>query len=768
MLELKKITKIYDTGSYKQKALNEVSLSFQKGEIVSILGASGSGKTTLLNIIGGLDRYTSGDLIINGKSTKDFKDVDWDSYRNNSIGFVFQSYNLINHISVLDNVELSLTLSGVGSHEKRTKAKAALEKVGLSEHLHKRPNQLSGGQKQRVAIARALVNDPDIILLDEPTGALDSRTSMLILDLISEIAKDRLIIMVTHNADLATKYSTRIIQLKDGNIISDSKPQVDTPDKLEYRPKKTSMSFFTALKLSFNNLRTKLLRSLITSFAASIGIIGVALVLSIANGFTKEVERLERESLSGMPITIEQNPFDLSSFQNIRSNNPKEPAGDYIVPYDPTEIIQLLQHQNIITQEFIDFLEANDEYYETLTYSYDIVSQMGTTLSNPMFNLLYKYDDKIAPLNASDISFTPLPLNHDYILEQFKVLSGRMPQNAHEVVLVTDNYHRINQSILMALGVEITDQVAYDKVIDKIFVSARNNDYYEVVNNLYKKKNDLQTAYDNGFELKIVGIIKANNDVAPLLLGQGIAYDNRFLDLFLEDSLNSDIVLAQKDADYDVQTGFPINDKIPGQSKSDLLAKIGGTKIPTSISIYVKDFESKEKLKDKLDEYNEGKAEEAQIKYSDLAESFTNIMSTLIDGISIVLLAFAGISLVVSSIMIGIITYVSVLERTKEIGVLRSLGARKKDVARVFNAETFIIGLVAGILGIIISLILTIPINMVLTNAVNGMMHNIARLSVFHIIVLIIISVMLTLISGLIPALIAAKKDPVEALRVEG
>lgn len=756
MLELKNIKKFYETASFKQMALNGVSLTFEQEEMVAILGPSGCGKTTLLNIIGGLDRYTSGDLIINGKSTKDFRDADWDSYRNNSIGFVFQSYNLINHISVIDNVEMALTLSGVNPKEKHEAARDVLKQVGLEDHIHKKPTELSGGQKQRVAIARAIVNNPDIILLDEPTGALDSKTSVQILDLVKAVAKNKLIIMVTHNPQLAAQYSNRVIELKDGMIISDSKSTQPKADQATYQPKKTAMNFFTALKLSFNNLKTKLVRSLITAFAASIGIIGVALVLSISNGFGNQVNKLQQESLSGMPITIGQYSYNLSR-EALQSSFNQEPVevGDVVIPYD-FDGSRIPVRENTITTAYLDYLQAMDEtIYETISYSYE----------SGMFNLLHQ-GLGITPVSARKINFSVLPDNNDYILSQFSLVDGVMPVDYNQVVMVMDENHRVSQDVFVELGITVAEEINYNTIIGTRFVAAKNNDYYEKVGSIYSVQTDLSTAYQNGFELEIVGIIKAQTDVAGLLLDGGIAYHPNLNTVFLTDSLVSDIVLEQKDVNYDVKTGVAFNPLIPNNTLDNAMKQLGGSLIPSEINIYAADFDQKENLKNYLDQYNVDLEEEEKIVYNDLAEEFTNIMASLIDGISIVLIAFAAISLVVSSIMIGIITYVSVLERTKEIGVLRSLGARKKDITRVFNAETFIIGLAAGMVGIILTGILNIPLDAILTKYANGM-TNIAVLSPVHALLLILVSIVLTLISGLVPARIAANKDPVNALRVE-
>lgn len=748
MLELKNIKKFYGVGDFKQMALNGVSLKFNTGELVSILGPSGCGKTTLLNIIGGLDRYTSGDLIINGKSTKDFKDSDWDSYRNNSIGFVFQSYNLINHISVLDNVEMALTLSGVSSKEKKAKALEVLDKVGLKSHAHKKPNQLSGGQMQRVAIARAIANDPDIILMDEPTGALDSKTSIQVLDLVKTIASDKLVILVTHNPELAEMYSNRIIKLHDGEVIDDSKPN-DTGNGNEvYNPKKTAMSFLTALKLSFNNLKTKIIRSLITTLAASIGIIGVALVLSISNGFGNEVNRLQRESLSGMPVTISEYALDID--MDTFRNRPKEelPEPGYIYP---EEVIAT--RINKIDEKYVNFINNMDRsYYTSISYTYN----------TSVFNLIIN-NGVVTKLSASNINFAPIPDNDEYILSQFEILTGRMPENSHEVVLVTDNKQRVDQSVLNALEINEGDKIPFESVLNLQLASAKNDDYYTQIGDYYVVNNDLSQAYANGIKLKIVGILKASTDVAPLLLGNGIAYHRELADEVFAQSMTSAIVTYQKSVDFDVMTGNPFN---PFRTKESALRIIGGIKIPTSIKIYTSDFEAKNRLKDYLNTYNTGLADEDKIIVTDLAAQFTNVISSLIDGISIVLIAFAGISLIVSSIMIGIITYVSVLERTKEIGILRSLGARKKDIMRVFNAETTIIGFTAGVVGVILTLIINIPLDIILTKQVEGM-SNIVSLAPHHAILLVVVSMILTLISGFIPARIAAKKDPVNALRTE-
>ncbi len=750
MLELKNITKFYETGEFQQMALNGVSMKFSKSEVVAILGPSGCGKTTLLNIIGGLDRYTNGDLIINGKSTKDFKDADWDSYRNNSIGFVFQSYNLINHISVLDNVEMALTLSGVSPKEKKERAKYVLDRVGLIKHAHKKPNQLSGGQRQRVAIARALANDPDIILMDEPTGALDSKTSVQILDLVKEVANDRLVIMVTHNSELANMYANRVIQLSDGEVVSDNGKKTDNKSEDKYNPKKTAMSFLTALKLSFNNLRTKLVRSIMTAFAASIGIIGVALVLSISNGFGTEVDRLQKESLSGMPITISQLApnFDMESYRDRFEEF--TPDDGYIYPrnFMPFKV-------NNITTDYLEFINNMDSsYYESISFEY----------SPDIFNLVIKKNNVTTILNTSEVSFTPLPNNDNYILEQFELVDGVMPKEANQVLFVIGGDNRINSSILTTLKIDASsEKIPFSEVMNLEISSIKNNDFYIKNGDYYFVNNDLNSLYSSGVNLEVTGIIRGKTDVASLLISNGIAYKQELSNLVLNDSKNSDIVQEQLTVNYNVRTGEVFT---PFNTKISVLKELGGSIIPESIRIYTSNFEAKDELKKHLDTYNDDLPVEEQIIYTDLAAEFTSVISSLIDGISIVLIAFAAISLVVSSVMIGIITYVSVLERTKEIGILRSLGARKKDITRVFNAETFIIGLSAGVFGVIITVLINIPLDILLTRLI-GNMSNVATLSYQHAFLLIFVSVGLTLISGLLPALIAAKKDPVNALREE-
>lgn len=762
MLKLKDITKIYETGDLKQTALNKISVEFRTSEFVSILGPSGCGKTTTLNIIGGLDRYTSGDLIIDGKSTKEFNDSDWDSYRNNSIGFVFQSYNLINHISVLENVELGMTLSGISKEKRRKKAMDVLAKVGLEEHYHKKPNQLSGGQKQRVAIARALANDPEIILADEPTGALDSKTSVEIMKLIQEIAQDKLVIMVSHNRELAEEYSTRIVELKDGEIISDTDPQDTKKMENHYVPKKTSMSLFTALKLSFNNLKTKLARTLITAFAGSIGIIGVALVLSISNGMTAEIDMLESDQLAGMPLTITETVTSLGvSPPNADINENTNFDDNLVIPYDPNE--ESSKHKNYITDEYISYIENLDSSLYTLVqYKYGVA-----------MNVLINQNEVVEKLptgfsmsgQSQGFNFSELPDDTDVILENYEVIEGRLPENETETLLVLDANNRLNQQMLTMLGVDISEDVNVTEMLGLELVVANNNDiyYYDENLDIYRETSNYEEAYDNGISTTIVGVLRPKSgDEITSVLSEGVWYTKELTDIVLEQSTTSEIATYQETQEVNVFTNLPFTEF---DTKEDALKRLGAITVPVSISIFPTDFDSKESIKQYLDEYNVDLIEDEIIIYTDLAESITTMMSSLIGTIQTVLVAFAGISLFVSSIMIGIITYVSVLERTKEIGVLRSLGARKKDIKRVFNAETIIVGLTAGIIGVLLTSILVFPINSIMSRIVD--VDEIAQMDTLQALSLIIISVILTLISGLIPSSIAAKKDPVEALRTE-
>lgn len=765
MLKLKNISKVYKAGSFEQKALNGVNLQFKQGEFVSILGPSGCGKTTTLNIIGGLDIYSDGDLIINGKSTKKFTDSDWDAYRNNSIGFIFQSYNLIGHLSVLDNVELGMTLSGISDKERKEKSLEVLKRVGLSNHVNKKPSQLSGGQKQRVAIARALVNNPDVILADEPTGALDSKTSVEIMELIKEISNNKLVIMVTHNPKLAKKYSTRIIELEDGQVINDSNPVTSNVDNNNYRIKKTSMNFITALKLSFNNLRTKKIRTLITAFAGSIGIIGVAMVLFISNGMNAEISNLESEQLSSLPIMVNESPMTLKLPSGGGGNNQIneikiDESG--VTPFDP--ITDLSSHKNNITEDYIDYITKLD------TSLGDIQYQLGLQM-----NILVKNNDNIqniATNNKGSLSFKEIPTDDKLINEQYEVINGKFPVGDNELLLVVDEYNRLDQNVLLTLGFDIDEgTISFDSIIGKELVVAKNNDYYEEMESIFPVSHDLSMAYKNGFKVTIVGVarpIVSENERNPQvntitsILSPGLWYKNDLTEAVITDSINSNISITQLDKDYNVLTGKKFSENI---TKDDVLKFIGAIDTPVGVTIYPTDFESKTQIKEYLDSWNDSLDEDHQILYTDLAENITSMMDSMVSMIQTVLVAFAGISLVVSTIMIGIITYVSVLERTKEIGVLRSLGARKKDISRVFNAETFIVGLISGSLGIFLTYVLSDPVNKVLSKSMQ--IDQIVVIDVNQSIMLIAISVALTLVSGLIPAKIAAKKDPVKALRTE-
>lgn len=895
MLELNDIKKDYVSGSTTVSALKCINLRFRDCEFVSILGQSGCGKTTMLNIIGGLDKYTSGDLKINGVSTKNYKDRDWDFYRNNSIGFVFQSYNLIPHQTVLSNVELALTLSGVSKAERKKRAIEALEKVGLGEQIHKKPNQMSGGQMQRVAIARALVNNPDILLADEPTGALDTETSIQIMELLKEISKDRLIIMVTHNPELAKDYSTRIVRLLDGVITDDSDPYTledmeadikakeaakvkasEKKNKKSGKKQKTSMSFFTALSLSFNNLMTKKTRTILTAFAGSIGIIGIAMILSISNGIQLYIDRVQRDTLSSYPITLQAESIDISSMvTSMTGNSDSEEHEDKSKIYSNdimgdmiNTMVKEVKSNNL--SEFKKYIENGGSdiksYVSDIQYSYDVPLNIymkdtsnGVEQLNPstMFDSIY---GEGATSTSSAMSsgmgmgmfsnssvWNQLLGNQQVLDEQYDVLAGHWPENFNEVVLVADKNNEVDDYTLYSLGLKDPEEVrtlfkkmmvgesyetkkdisyTFDEILDTEFKLVMPTDMYKY-NDVtgtwddYSKDDKYMTnVVNNGTDIKVCGIIRPNDDAVSTSLSSGIGYTSKLTEYIIEEVKNSEIAKAQlADTSVDVFTGVPFdNDRnteitmddvnaymatlspeesaqmqamTSGMSDDQILqlfsaslkarttdatldsnkSKLGITDLdtPSQIDIYATDFDSKEKVQNIIKDYNklqqdDGK-EENVINYTDYVGIMMSSVSTIINAISYVLIAFVAISLIVSSIMIGIITYISVLERTKEIGVLRSIGASKKDVSRIFNAETLIEGFVSGALGIVVTLLLCIPANALIKHLTD--ISNVAQLPVAGGVILIIISMFLTFIAGLIPAKLAAKKDPVVALRSE-
>lgn len=895
MLELNDIKKDYVSGSTTVSALKGINLRFRDCEFVSILGQSGCGKTTMLNIIGGLDKYTSGDLKINGVSTKNYKDRDWDFYRNNSIGFVFQSYNLIPHQTVLSNVELALTLSGVSKAERKKRAIEALEKVGLGEQIHKKPNQMSGGQMQRVAIARALVNNPDILLADEPTGALDTETSIQIMELLKEISKDRLIIMVTHNPELAKDYSTRIVRLLDGVITDDSDPytledmeadirakeaaKVKTSEKKikkSGKKQKTSMSFFTALSLSFNNLMTKKTRTILTAFAGSIGIIGIAMILSISNGIQLYIDRVQRDTLSSYPITLQAESIDISSMvTSMTGNSDSEEHEDKSKIYSNdimgdmiNTMVKEVKSNNL--SEFKKYIENGGSgiksYVSDIQYSYDVPLNIymkdtsnGVEQLNPstMFDSIY--GEGVTGTSSAMSSgmgmgmfsnssvWNQLLGNQQVLDEQYDVLAGHWPENFNEVVLVTDKNNEVDDYTLYSLGLKDPEEVrtlfkkmmvgesyetekdisyTFDEILDTEFKLVMPTDMYKY-NDVtgtwddYSKDDKYMTnVVNNGTDIKVCGIIRPNDDAVSTSISSGIGYTAKLTEYIIEEVKNSEIAKAQlADTSVDVFTGVPFdNDRnteitmddvnaymatlspeesaqmqamTSGMSDDQILqlfsaslkarttdatldsnkSKLGITDLdtPSQIDIYATDFDSKEKVQNIIKDYNKSQQddgkEENVINYTDYVGIMMSSVSTIINAISYVLIAFVAISLIVSSIMIGIITYISVLERTKEIGVLRSIGASKKDVSRIFNAETLIEGFVSGALGIVVTLLLCIPANALIKHLTD--ISNVAQLPVAGGVILIIISMFLTFIAGLIPAKLAAKKDPVVALRSE-
>lgn len=776
MLELKKIKKSYKTGNFVQQALNDVSLQFRKNEFVSILGPSGSGKTTLLNIIGGLDHYDTGDLIINNRSTKNYKENDWNAYRNNCIGFIFQNYNLISHISILENVEMGMTLSGVSSKEKRKRAKDVLKRVGLSEHAHKKPNQLSGGQMQRVAIARALANNPDIILADEPTGALDTKTSEQIMELIKEISKDKLVIMVTHNRELAEKYSTRIVELKDGKLLTDSNPvEKEEKNQKEFVIKKTAMSFWTALKLSFNNIKTKKGRTALTAFASSIGIIGIALILSLSNGFQTKIDEYEEDTLSQTPITISTQAMNMNeeTMQEIMESHGKHKEySNKKVVYPRENELETMLHINKIDEEYVNYIESIDKNkLNAIGYEYGTTLNVVTQKSDGTYALVPTATNySMSTTSMTGVmgwSIYPESMSKQSSLEKdYDVLAGKINDDEPGVVIAVNSRNELDKVTLEQLGFDVSKKLSFDDILNKEFKVIPNDIYYKEINKYFVPDQNYQKMYENGdsITIQIQAIIRGKEEKKELTQS-GIYYNSALVDKVIEENKDSEIVNRQKEVDYNVLTGQAFDKTTSTVTKDNILGVLGAEVTPSIIYLYPKGFDTKDYITNYLDDYNKDKKDIDQVLYTDYAAMISSLSGSIMDAVTYVLIAFSSISLVVSCIMIAIITYISVLERTKEIGILRALGARKKDIKRVFNAETFLVGIFSGLLGIVIAEILTFPTNRIIENL--SELPNVAQLNPIHAIILVIVSVTLTVIGGLIPASIASKKDPVEALRTE-
>ena len=773
MLQLKNIIKKYKTGGNDVEVLESVNISFRESEFVSILGASGSGKTTLLNIIGGLDKYSSGDMLLLGRSTKEFKDRDWDSYRNGTIGFVFQSYNLISHLSVLENVKLALSISGESNKENYAKAKKVLEDVGLGDHINKKPNQLSGGQMQRVAIARALVTEPKIILADEPTGALDSKTSVQIMELIKEISKEKLVIMVTHNPELAKTYSDRIVRLRDGEIIEDTNPFVEETSNSDYSLKKTAMAFSSAIKSSFKNLLTKKFRTLMTIIASSIGIISIGLVLAISSGMDKYIQTMQNENLSNMPIMINANQinFGLSTEDDSSEQDAK---GNELVPKSRRDV-----HRNLYTADalgtgetFINYIQNKaKDYYSSIDFvkGYQVMALKKNSKGDVS---AVKGDQKSF---RGESIFGVLPEDKNMILKQYEVVKSSESNfeypKGNELVLFTAYNNEIDKDTLRALGFDGNSKVKYDDILGKEFSIVDNNSYYKKIADRFIPAETDDKMYDAGTKVKVVAILKAKDNVTNPNFTLG--YTRELQKTMLDKEVKSDIVVAQQaDKTKNIITG----EKMDADTAEQVLATLGADVAPSSINIYPKTFADRDKIAEVINDFNKKVSEKYgansadyhkySITYADMAKQMTSIMSQMINTISLILTAFAGISLIVSSIMIGILTYVSVVERTKEIGILRAIGARKKDITRIFIAEAGLIGFASGAIGVLVAMGLAIPISSSIANALKIESFS-ANLDVKAIVGLILLSLVLTLIASIIPSRMAAKKDPVEALRTE-
>ena len=841
MLQLQHISKVYHTGDQEFHALKDISIRFRENEFVSILGQSGSGKTTLLNIIGGLDQYTSGDLLIQGKSTKQFKDRDWDSYRNHTIGFIFQSYNLIGHQTALSNVEIAMTLSGVSKAERKKRAIEVLERVGLKDHLYKKPSQMSGGQMQRIAIARALVNDPKVVLADEPTGALDSETSVQIMDLLKDIAKERLVIMVTHNPELAQKYSTRIVQVLDGNILSDSNPCEPTEEtkQVDIQFTKTKMSFITALVLSFNNLLTKKGRTLLTAFSGSIGIIGIALILALSNGVSDYVKKVQEDTLVSLPLTIsEQNQSNLLATSPDLSEKPYKDNHELGINTVLTNLLKKQIGKNDLAS-FKTYLEEHASKVESLTkdirYRYNLQPFIyaSDTSNGPKSILPSTLADEVETANQTMKGYlqnlnywSELSSDSSMLESKYDVLEGRFPQDKSELVLIVDENNQISDLLLYSLRIkdpselndtkkldELSSQTyQYSDFIGKTFKAVVNTNRFVKENNLWLNKIDnasyMKTQIENGLQLKIVGVLRQKDGTSSGVNAPsgGIAYTSALIDYTSEYIQNSDIVKEQEaNQNLNVFTGKDFakdpkpfsSENLTEEEKIQLakmtpeeqaqyvqqyndnsastyeenLAKMGviNKSKPAAIELYTSSFQQKQDLKEFINAYNTAKKEAGEddkvLAYSDDIQSIMSSITTLVGVVTTVLVGFVAISLIVSSIMISIITYISVLERTKEIGILRAMGASKKDIRRIFTAETAIEGLISGVLGITITFLATFPINAIVAKMTN--VGNVAQLPIEVALILIGISIVLTMLAGLIPSRIAAKKDPVELLRSE-
>lgn len=775
MLELKHLKKYYQVGDSTTKALDDVSISFREKEFVAILGPSGSGKTTMLNVIGGLDRYDTGDMVINGKSTKNFKDTDWDAYRNNSVGFIFQNYNLIGHLGIIANVELGMTLSGVSKEERHQKAVDALQKVGLGDHMNKKPNQLSGGQMQRVAIARAIANDPDILLCDEPTGALDTETSVQIMDLIKDLATEKLVIMVTHNPELAEEYADRLVRFEDGQIKSDSHPHEEHPKGDLFKLNHTKMTFMNALKLSFTNIMTKKGRTFLTAFASSIGIIGIAIVLSLSNGFQKQIDSTQTETLSKFPVTISMQATDQSNVETRQPSTKNVKSKGYLIAKQ--DAMEKTVHINKIDQDFVDYVnKINPKYSNNIGYTrmtgMNLLRDVSGKIQPVKFsNAAQNSNDmagQMASMTGVGVSVFPTQLSDDkanFLKDNYAALAGTYPTGANEVVLILDHDNSTNINALKNLGFSYKDgeKVDFDKVVGTTVKVVNNDDYYQQLpTGSFMPKSNYDEMYNGATTtIKVVGVLRAKESSNMGLLAPGIAYSDKLSQEIIKANENSKIVMAQKASDKNVMTGATMT----STEKDSFVAMLGGSSIPASIMIYPNSFEDKEDVLDYLDAYNKGKKKADKIIYSDLSGTVTQLTGGLLDAITYVLVAFAAISLVTSMIMIGILTYTSVLERTKEIGVLKALGARKRDITRVFDAETTILGVGSGILGIVIAYLLTLPINSLLYALTD--LENVAQLNPVHAVILIIVSTLLTIIGGHMPARMASKKDAAIALRSE-